>query len=313
MKQKIYILGLISAMILVAGAMFKVNHWPAAGILITIGTFLLAFLFLPSALINHFEAHGTPQNRLLYIVTYATLLIVFTSMLFKIMHWPYAGYILFIAIPFPFVVFLPVWLYVTSGIKNFDINNTVFVLFLLALQAVFSALLSLNVTREKINNSLEFSKSLYSLNYNIEKSRASEGKSSVDISADEVIKNIEECRQLLYSRTGITREGLQTGTGVDIFMDSRNIALQTLLLPGEPSPGTKLEKSVRNYISEINKIPGCKDLSQQAGNLFYLNEVEEESTWAEMMFADDYLSWIIVNLDAMENVVRVIQSGILNK
>lgn len=311
MKQKIYTLGLISAMILVAGAMFKVNHWPTAGILLTIGTFLLVIMFLPAALLNHFKANGNSQNRLLYIVTYLTCLIVFTAMLFKIMHWPYAGYILFIAIPFPFVVFLPVWLYITSGIKNFDINNTIFVLFLLALQAVFSALLSLNVTREKINNSLEFSKSLYSLNYNIEKSRANEGKSSVDLSADEVIKNIEECRQLLFSRTGITREGLQTGAGIDTYMDSRNIALQALLLPGEPSPGTKLEKSVRNYINEINKIPGCKDLSEQAGNLFYLNEVEKGSSWAEMMFADDYLSWVIVNLDAMENVVRVIQSGVL--
>lgn len=313
MKQKIYNLGIISAMILVAGAMFKLNHWPAAGILLTIGAFLLVFLFLPAALTNHFKAYGNTQNRLLYIVTYLTCFIVFTAMLFKIQHWPYAGVLLMIAIPFPFVVFLPVWLYVTSKIKNFDINNTIFVLFLLVLQAVFSALLSLNVTKEKIDNSLAFSKNLYSLNYSLEKSRTTADKSSLDLSADDVIKNIEECRQLLFSRTGITREGLQTGTGNDMFMDSRNIALQTLLLPGEPSPGTKLEKSVRNYISEINKIPGSRDLAEQAGSLLFLNDSEEGRTWAEMMFADDYLSWVIVNLDAMENVVRVIQSGVLKQ
>jgi len=313
MKQKIYILGLISAIILVAGAMFKVNHWPAAGILLTIGTFLLVFLFLPAALTNHFRVHGNPQNRLLYIVTYVTCLLVFTAMNFKIMHWPYAGYIMMVAIPFPFVVFLPVWLYVTSKIKNFDINNTIFVLFLLALQAVFSALLSLNVTREKINNSLEFSKNLYSLNYIIEKNGSSIDKSALNLSADDVIKNIEECRRLLFNRAGITREELQNGTSNDIYFDSRNIALQLLLLPEDHSPAAKLEKSVRKYVNEIEKIPGCRELAKQAGNLFFLNEVTEENpSWPELMFAEDYLSWVIVNLDAMENVVRVIQTGVLN-
>ena len=150
MKQKLYILGIVSSMIMVTGSMFKVNHWPAAGILLTIGAFLLVFLFLPLALFSHFKVYGNTQNRLLYIVIWFTCFIVFSAMHFKIMHWPYAGYIIMIAIPFPFVVFLPVWLYVTSKIKNFDINNTIYILFLLVLQAVFSALLSLNVTRERI-------------------------------------------------------------------------------------------------------------------------------------------------------------------
>lgn len=305
-------MGLISAMIMVTGAMFKVNHWPAAGILLTTGTLLLVILFLPAALNNHFKAHGNPQNRLLYIVTYLTLLVVFTSMLFKIQHWPFAEVAVMIAIPFPFVVFLPVWLVVTSKIKNFEINNTIFVLFLLALQAVFAALLSLNVSKDRINNSLEFSNSLYTLNYSIEKNRDNTEKSSVDLSADEVIRNIEECRKLIFSRTGITREILLNGTGDDLYMDSRNIAFQTLLLPVEQSPGMRLEKSVRSYLSEINNIPGCHDLSEQAGNLFFMDEVVKGRNWAEMMFADNYLSWVIVNLDAMENVVRVIQSGLLN-
>jgi hypothetical protein len=312
MKQKIYILGLISTMILVSGAMFKVNHWPAAGILLTIGTIILLLLFLPAALINHFKAYGNSQSRLLYIVTYLTCFVVFTSMLCKIQHWPFAGYLLLIALPFPFVVFLPAWLYVTSKIKNFDINNTIFVLFLLVLQAVFSALLSLNVTREKIYNSLEFSKSLYSLNSNIEKHTVNTDNTALTLAANDVLKNIEECRKLLFDKTGITREGLQNGTSNDIYYDSRNIALQLLLFPEESSPAVKLEKSIGNFVDEIKKIPGKQELAKQAGDLFLLNEVEEGRTWSDMMFADDYLAWEIINLDALENVVRVIKSGVLN-
>lgn len=312
MKQNIYILGLISSMILVTGAVFKVNHWPAAGTILFAGTFSLMLLFLPAALINHFRVHGNSQNRLLYIVTYVTCLVIFTAMLFKIMHWPYSGYLIMVAIPFPFVVFLPVWLYVTSKIKNFDINNTIFVMFLLAMQAVFSTLLSLNVTREKVYDSLEFSKNLYALNYNIVKNGTGSDKSSLDLSADDVIKNIEECRQLLFKRTGISREGLQNGTSNDMYYDSRIIALQLLLEPEDSSPASKLEKSVRDFVDEIKNIPGCQELAKKASDLFFLNEVEEDRTWSDMMFADNYLAWVIVNLDAMENVVKVIQIGIVN-
>jgi len=64
MKQKIYILGMISGMVLVTGAMFKVNHWPAAGILLTLGTLMLVFLFLPAALYDHYKAYGTDKTDL---------------------------------------------------------------------------------------------------------------------------------------------------------------------------------------------------------------------------------------------------------
>ena len=154
MKQKIYTIGIVSSMILMAGTIFKVQHWPAASILLCTGTILLLAAFLPAALINHYKVNGNKQYKLLYIIIYVTCFVVFTAMLFKILHWPFAGYLVLIAVPFPFVVFLPVWLNVTSKIKNFDINNTIYVLFLLAIQAVFSVLLALNVTREKIDNTL---------------------------------------------------------------------------------------------------------------------------------------------------------------
>lgn len=167
MKQKIYILGIITALILFAGTMFKVNHWPAAAALLIIGISTLLIIFLPLALINHYRNEGNRQNLLLYLVTWLTCFVVFTAMLFKILHWPGAGYYLLIALPFPYVVFLPVYLIVTSKNKNFNIYNTVFILFLMAGQSVFSAFLALGVSREKINDSVAMSthynriKSLY--------------------------------------------------------------------------------------------------------------------------------------------------------
>ncbi|MBN2864113.1 MAG: hypothetical protein JXN62_13180 [Bacteroidales bacterium] len=144
MKQKIYILGLAITLTVFTGIIFKVNHWPGAGYLMTVGIISLVILFLPLALRNHYKVEGNNKNLVLYIVTWLTCFVVFTAMLFKIMHWPGAGTALMISIPFPYVIFLPVFLIVTGKNKKFNIYYTVFVLFLLAAISGFSALLALH-------------------------------------------------------------------------------------------------------------------------------------------------------------------------
>src|SRR5512133_645826 len=147
MKQKIYLLGMITVMITVLGVMFKVSHYPGAAILLVTGVTVMVMVFIPTALRNHFKSEEAGHNLSLYIVTWLTCLVVFAGMLFKILHWPLAGYLMIIALPFPYVVFLPVFLTVTGRNKNFDINNTVYILFLLSAISVISLLLALNVSK----------------------------------------------------------------------------------------------------------------------------------------------------------------------
>lgn len=318
MKQKLYILGLVSSLVLITGTIFKLSHWPAGGILLSLGTFLLLAMFLPAALTNHYSANGNSQNRVLYIVTWLTCFVVFTAMLFKIMHWPGAGIALFIALPFPFIVFLPVWLYITSKIKNFDINNTIYILFLLVLQAVFSALLTLNVSKDKIDASLGLSLHLTSLNTIIEDLPAAGTYSSsgADISpvirsADDLLKRIEECRQLLYDRTDITKEtGNKRITG-NRYLDSRSVARDVLFFRDKPTPAERLDASLKTFVEELGKIPGFENLGKQASELFGLNEVNNQGlSWSEKLFSDNYFSWVLIGLDATENFVRVIKQEV---
>ncbi|HUW93990.1 MAG TPA: hypothetical protein VMV74_12555, partial [Bacteroidales bacterium] len=132
MKQKIYITGLVTTLLILTGAMLKVNHMAGAAIVLIAGMIALILFFLPAALINHYRTEGNSQNLALYIITWLTCLVVFGGMLFKILHWPYANIVMLVSLPFPFVVFLPVWLAVTSKNKSFNIYNTVYVLSLLA-------------------------------------------------------------------------------------------------------------------------------------------------------------------------------------
>jgi hypothetical protein len=313
MKQKIYYLGIISVMILMAGIMFKVNHWPASGILLCMGTVLLVAVFLPSALINNYRVNGNKQNKLLYIVTYVTSFIVFIAMLFKILHWPYAGYLLFIAIPFPFVIFLPVWLYVTSKIKNFDINNTIYVLFLLALHSILLVLLTLNVTRETLDNTMKLDALLISLNEKIKGFQTFEDKSSIGRTGDEVLIQIEECRKLLYNRAVLSAENIKAGSYETRYLTDVDIPADLLLTSSHPSPAMKLNTALNNYITELGKVPGNQNIEKLANDFFELNEIPgDETPWTLKMFLTKYLTWYLVDLDAMENFVRLVKQEVIN-
>ncbi len=144
MKQKIYILGIGTTLLILLGIIFKVNHYPGAGILMTTGIIILLLAFIPSALINNYKNEGNRQNKLLYFVTWLTSFVVFSSMLFKIMHWSFGEYLVIVSLPFPFLVFLPVFLYTTSGSKKYSIIDITGVLFLLSAVSVLTALLALN-------------------------------------------------------------------------------------------------------------------------------------------------------------------------
>jgi hypothetical protein len=79
-----------------------------------LGIFMLVFLFLPLALRNNYLGEGNRKNTALYVITWVTCLVVFVAMLFKVMHWPGAGIALIIALPFPYLVFLPAYIVTTQ-------------------------------------------------------------------------------------------------------------------------------------------------------------------------------------------------------
>jgi hypothetical protein len=310
MKQKIYILGVITAIIICTGIILKVNHWPTAGILITAGTLILILIFFPAALINNYKAEGNTHNRLLYIVTYITCFVVFTAMLFKIQHWPLAGTLLTIALPFPYIVFLPVFLTVTSKNKNFNIYNTVFVLLLLALNSVFSALLSLNVSRDTITDSYNISR-----NYNkVEAAMAQKpiigNESAVNMKIDEILKITNDYQNLILKHEGMTREEWGNNPGNLLRADSPNIAA-TVLSDNGGMPGIKLEKSLNELVVLMKKTKGYEETAKVLPAITGLGDENEEDPARTFTYRNILinLSWVLTYLDGLEANLSMIKAS----
>jgi hypothetical protein len=311
MKQKIYLLGLLTAIVVVAGCIFKISHWPGAGILLMLGIFLLVFLFLPLALRNHYLGAGNRKNILLHIITWVTCLVVFVAMLFKVMHWPGAGIALIIALPFPYLVFLPA--YVVNAARNRDsnIHNTVYVLLLLAGFSVFSLLLALNVSREKIDISMDLSRNYNRVEQMIYRAMPSGDQTETGSEVDELLSLVNDYQGLIFSSEGITEDQWENDPWLLSRPEFTDIASQALITRGEePAPDIRLEQALREYLSSLQAGGIEEILVREAPAILHMEATSQGPyEWTRRTFAESARVWSVIYLDALETNLKLIRSG----
>lgn len=108
--------GAISVFAFLAGSVFKVMHWPGAGILLTLGLLTTSFFFLPMVFILKAKEVNTGLEKL--TVATGTLLGILCCLdfLFTVNHWPGATILWIVTICFSFFIFIP--LYFFTGIRK---------------------------------------------------------------------------------------------------------------------------------------------------------------------------------------------------
>lgn len=153
MKKFAYITGSIASVSLVAGALFKIMHWPGAGIMMVLGTLVLSMFFIPYFFYVNLKEQTEKKSKVVAALGLITALLLCAGALFKLMHWPGAiimigGFALF------FIIFLP--LYIINGVRNpltkvSSISNG----FLFAAIGGFVLLLSFQQPSKNVSDSLE--------------------------------------------------------------------------------------------------------------------------------------------------------------
>jgi len=309
MKQKTYIFGVITALIIFTGIVFKVNHFLGAGILLIIGLLTLVFLFLPVALKNNYRAEGSNQNLPLYIVTWITCFVVFTAILFKIMHWPGAGILMTISLPFPYIVFLPVFLIVTGRNKNFSIYDTVFVLMLLVINSVFSGLLALNVTKNRINDSFNLSGNYFNTETVLNKLPGQIPGNPVVQKIDEVLSILDNYQKVIMKQENISPGQWENNPETIPGPDLKGVAARALLNSGDSPEGTKLLSGLKSLVKSMEVTPGYAELAKDAPQIFdIVSPSGNEADWGFWKFSDNNLAWVLIYLDGLETNLKMIRA-----
>jgi hypothetical protein len=107
MKTMMKISGVAGTILLGTAALFKIQHWPGAGIMMSLGALILAFMFLPSALGVLWKETHNSKRVFLFVSAFLTGMFFILGAIFKIQHWPAAGIILSLSVLSGIVFFIP--------------------------------------------------------------------------------------------------------------------------------------------------------------------------------------------------------------
>ena len=97
MKNTMKISSIAGTVMLGFAALFKIMHWAGAGVLMTLGAFTLALVFMPSALIVLWKETHSGKRLSLYLSAFIAGILFIFGMLFKIQHWPWANILISVA------------------------------------------------------------------------------------------------------------------------------------------------------------------------------------------------------------------------
>ncbi len=146
MKKFMLLSGLAGASILAIGNLFKFMHWPGTAMLILLGILLLSMVFMPMLFFIKLKENpvGT-QKLLLSLGTLLAILFCF-SVLFKIMHWPYANMLGNISVFGTILVFVPIYLVNSFKTKDQQTNALITVILIVASAGMLYSLMAPRVS-----------------------------------------------------------------------------------------------------------------------------------------------------------------------
>jgi hypothetical protein len=117
MKKGTFIAGFASSLLLIIGILMKTLHWPGAGVVMTVAvaTFAFGYAVLLCLDKNKFAQNST--DKLANIMSMVTMIGVAVPFLFKAMHWPGAGILIYVA---HFVLLAMIAVLFVQGSKEAD-------------------------------------------------------------------------------------------------------------------------------------------------------------------------------------------------
>lgn len=317
MKKSVYVTGISCAILMLVGCVTKLMHWPGANPLILASVLLFCFWFLPAGLMNSYNLMPLKKMKTLHVVSFFVFFICMMGVLFKVMHWPGAGLLLFPGLMLPFVVFLPVYLYHTreeekTGNKNF-FGITIGLTFL----AVFGVLLALSVSKQVIWQAVE------AVNHNESDTKfysvVTTGDNEISKSASDLYNYTDELKCMLLTTAD---ENMCSGNKPNANYNPANISnlddrevVKRILIRDEARNRAKVLKEKINAFREVilaskNVSPELADLvkslfntSDEDLNGIYpqgVDWIDRELNGYSLVFTLDFLSKLQSNVRLVE-------------
>ncbi len=340
MKKLERLFGILATILACIGFFFKYNHWAGAGIMIIASLFFFNLFYLPIQLILDWRIKEHLWQKAYIFTRFVFLFFGVGSFLFKIMHWPGSGYLVF-ATYFLFPVFLIAYFVRRKQEKLYqveflnDIILTIFAVIFVVWVGISivnpdimikSFVLQeenyriINTGLKRANNSI-YETALELKNDTVNKSII-QSLNKTKAKSDSLHNYIKEFRyKLLETVTGFNRERIDN-TAFSLLPNRKGFNWTTLALLEENPYNNRgtisysvidLKKQIYTYVEDIKRILVDENLIvSNIGMGLETTNNENAKAWENTYFNNIVLINVLSNLAYFENMAYLTENSCIN-
>ena len=151
MKKTMITTGIISVSAFILGSIFKIMHWPGAGVLLVLGIACMSLVFLPLMFILKTRDNSSKRDKLVSAVGALVGMILCMAVMFTVMHWGFSSGLWFTAVSLSFFVLIP--LYFFTGIRNPEtkVNTVVTTIILIGATGLLFTMLNTRTSAKQLH------------------------------------------------------------------------------------------------------------------------------------------------------------------
>lgn len=302
MKKFMFISGGISTFLFTVGSLFKVMHWPGAGIMLVLGAAFMCLFFLPLIFFNSLKENKMGLQTLRVLIAVVFGITITASIVFKVMHWPFANALWTGSMVLLAFVYLPV--HIIQWRRSEEKNSAMYLSALLIFCAVALLFTITNLQpSERVTNakleSIQKEREMVDFLYNHQ-------PPNIDSNALHVLDDIRALRSALKMK--MFQSDLKDEIAVEKM--GNNITHTTDALFGEnKEPISELKKLVAD-LQKLNENSAGKGellLSTKKQNV-YVGREQQNWTWEMYTFYHLPLEQVLQNLNRLEMVLYFSQT-----
>ena len=141
-------IGLTSSIMIIVGCLFKAFHLQAAAIVLTSGFVFFSLIFMPFIIWSQLK-----ENKIIHAIAGFFLSTLIFGVLFKIMHWPFANFLISWSVTIALFGITPTYIirnYYAKTNENFSkkdrMKNILIGIFILTLLSLWYAMIDISKT-----------------------------------------------------------------------------------------------------------------------------------------------------------------------
>jgi hypothetical protein len=284
--------GLISSVIFLLGILFRVMHWPGAGIALTVGLFMLGIIFMPALIFARISDDKGEGKRAAYLVGLFAGLFYMAGFLFKLMHWPGAGLIILVGLILFAAIFIPLFVFAHYKNESHVSGHFIFVIVASMMAILFEAFMALTVSKDVLSEFVAVEEQMDDVLDDLGERNNVFVRGMLNTSAgDELIATvhqktgeieswIEDLKRELVIATEPENEEAIAGGEIDFSeikrKDAYDIQVKILIIEGKAS---QLSEKIREYKGYLLSASDDAELASKLGMLLDISEVRVDDDY----------------------------------